>query len=258
MMGAMSAPAFAGTSSDTLVNFTNVSEGHSSLVTISGDGGASTVTGYAGRYVGKLGSQDINDFCVDLNHDIPFGTSYTADVSHNISDASGAQDGDYFNGGLSSALDNGYYSPSPGTGLSNQERANEVAFLIHNYGNSTSGSFNNGYDLTTNMTGVSLAIWDIEADGADGLGHGTMVADSGTTSTYGSLVDTLESQAYAHRSQQFLDVKWIQAPVASGGYQSFGYLAPVPEAGTVSLFGLLLAGGALRFRSLKKKQKPSA
>jgi hypothetical protein len=253
LFGAMSTQAFA----DTFATFTNVAAGDSSIVTISGDGGAQTVTVWAGRYSGQLNGQDINDFCVDLNHDISFGTSYTADVSDNISDASGGEittaNGTYFNGGLSSALDSGYYQPvaSP---VTNQQRADEVAYLIHSYGNASASSFNNGYSLTSNLTAVSLSIWDIETDAGDGLTSGQVVTDSGTASTYGSLVNTFESDAAAHMNDQYLDVKWIQAPIADGGYQSFGYVAAVPESSTITIFAFMLAGGLLCLRTARKKR----
>jgi len=251
--GALSAPAAFG---DTFKTFTNVGPGTTGLVTISNDGGATTVSGYAGAYAGHLGSQDINDFCVDLNHDIPFGTSYTADVSHNISDSSGSLTGSYYSGGLSSAMDSGYI-PNYGGGFTSQQRADQVAYLIHTYGNINSENFGNSFDLNTNLAAVNLAIWDIENDGGDGISVGKVVGDAGTQTTYGSLVSNLEAEASAFKDSQFLDVKWIQAPVVTengSGFQSFGYLAPVPEAGTMTIFGILLAGGAFRLRSAKKKQ----
>lgn len=250
--GALSAPAFGST----LKTFTNVGPGDTGIVTISNDGGATTVSGYAGAYQGNLDGHDINDFCVDLNHDVPFGTSYLADVSHNISDASGSLSGDYYNGGLSSAIDGGYI-PNYGGGFTSQQRADQVAYLIHTYGNVNSENFGNSLDLNTNLAAVNLAIWDIENDGGDGISAGKVVGDAGTQATYGGLVSDLESQALAFKDTQFLDVKWIQAPVVTAngsGFQSFGYLAPVPEAGTITIFGILLAGGALRLRSAKKKQ----
>jgi len=246
----LAVPSFA----DTLANYTLTGAGNSNVATLSGDGGATTVTGYAGRYTGQLGGNDINVFCVDLNHDINFGQGYAADVSHSISDASGAQNGDYFNGGLASALDSGYYNPGPGP-LTNQQRADEVGYLIHAYDNAKAANFHNSYDLTTNETAVSLSIWDIIADGGDGLTHGKMVSDAGTASTYGSLVSNLETQAQNYKNSQFLDVTWIQAPT-SGGLQGFGYtnyVAPVPEAGTVAIFGLMLIGGVLTLRTRGKQ-----
>lgn len=245
LFGALAAPFAASRAfADTLETFTNVAAGDSNIVTLSGDGGNTWVEGWSGRYQGNLNGQDINDFCVDLNHDIYFGQSYTADVSYNVTDASGSQNGSYYQGGLSSALNSGYYSPVENS-VTNQERADEVGYLVHSYGNATASTFNNGFSLSQNLTAVSLSIWDIETDGGDGLTSGSMLSDSGTASTYGSLVNTLETQATAHDNDQYLDVKWIQAPIANGGYQSFAYLDAVPEAGTVVTFALMLAGGFL-------------
>ena len=244
--GALSAPAFGDT-------FTNVGPGHTGIVTISNDGGATSTSGYAGLYEGNLNGHDLNDFCVDLNHDIPFGTSYTADRSHLITDASGPQVGDYYNGGLSSAIDSGYI-PTYGGSLTSQQRADEVGYLIHTYGNWHTDNFTNGSDLDTNLAAINVSIWDIENDGGDGISAGLVVGDGATIATYGSLISNFEAEASAHSGEQFGDVHWIEAPVAPGGFQSFGYVQPVPEAGTMTLFGLLLAGGALRLRSAKKKQ----
>lgn len=245
--------AIAGTSTDTLESFTLTGPGNSNVVQVSGDGGASSISGYAGRYQGQLAGQDINVFCVDLNHDINFGQGYQADVSHGVTDSSGSLDGQYFNGGLSSGLNSGYYQASTGTGLSNQQRADEVGYLIHNYDNATAASFHDGYDLTTNLTAVSLAIWDIESDGGDGLSSGSMVTDSGTASTYGGLVNQLEHNASAYDNSQFLDVRWIQSPIANGNsMQSFAYAAPVPEAKTGVIFALLIIAGLALLTARRK------
>lgn len=259
LLGLLAAPAFAQAPGDVLQNFTLNDPGYSTDVNITTDG-SSVVNGYAGRYDGTLGSQDINVFCVDLNHDINFGQSYTADTSHNVTDAAGPQVGNYFNGGYASALNSGYYNPVQSGGPTNQQRADEIGYLVNTYDNATPASFNNGQDLTTNLTAVSLAIWDIANDGGDGMNSGNvqLVQGENDTATLDPLVNNLETQASAYENTQFLNVKWIQAPIASGGFQSFAYVAPVPEAGTMAIFGILLAGGALGLRAMKKKRATEA
>ena len=231
------------------------------VITDAGISVGATVNGentYAGRYDGTLDGVQENIFCVDLYHNIGLGQGYTADTSQSVAAASGPQVGNYYQGGVASALDSGSYKPAAGPGT-DQQRANEVAFLIHDYGNATAATFAGGgsgsSDETSNLAAIGLSIWKIEGDGGGSLASGTVTADSGTQSNLGNLVTYYEDQAAAHENTQYLDVKWIQAPV--GTYQSFAYesgaggsplVAPVPEASTMVMFGVLSLGGVILLR----------
>lgn len=264
LLGIMSTPSLA----DTLENFTYTGLKSGGLVNASNDGGVTSGIGDAGVGAGVLGSQDINVFCVDFDRDINDGQSYTADVSYNVTDAAGAQSGNYFAGGLASALNapdsnntTGNYIQNTPSSVTSQQRADEVAYLVHTYDNAGNGAFgNDGKTLGTNMAAVQLSIWDIETDGGDGLSKGLFLGqDSTTVTTYGSLVNTLETQAADHENDQYLDVKWIQSPYGANPadpttYQSFAYCLPVPEASTVAIFAIMLAGGLLCLRTAKKQQ----
>lgn len=206
----------------------------SQVVTISRDGGASYFDAYAGRYKGQLdGGSVLNIFCTDINHDIHAGDTYQADTSHMVTDAAGPLVGQYYNGGLTSALTASDYHPD-GT-LSASARAGGVAYLADTYLNAS--SFSNGFSLQDNLAAINLSIWDLVQDGGDGLGAGEVRANT----SLGSLTSTYLAEAAAHGNYTSQTAEWIQAPLDCNGAHKQDYVtktAAVPEPGTFALLGL--------------------
>lgn len=207
-------------------------------INVSGDGGASFISAYAGRYKGQLNTNPtINIFCTDFNHEILAGDQYQANTDHLVTDAAGSRVGAYYNGGLASALTSQDYQPTGS--LAASARAGQIAFLADNYLGAT--SFSNGFSLQDNMAAINLSIWDIAQDGGDGLGAGQLRADT----DLGALTDTYLSQAAAHGSYTSQTAEWIQAPIACDNSHKQDYVtkvAAVPEPGTFPLLLLGLTG----------------
>jgi hypothetical protein len=237
----------------------------SQLVNISSDGGVTFNGGYAGRYQGQFGSgPNFHVFCVDLNHDVGVGDSYNAKTDWRITDRAGSKVGNYYAGGLASALNPTDYNPQAG-GPNAQQRADMIGILSEDFLNATAATFAGGAsgstDLNDNLTAISLSIWDIGQDGADGLAAGTMQGDAGTQASFSGLVNYYEALARANMNTPSAVAWWIQAPRDSDNNhaQDFVFLGPaVPEPGSMAmLVALLLAVGFMRLirgRSVRNKE----
>lgn len=210
----------------------------SQVVSVSGNGGASYINAYAGRYMGQLDSDPIiNIFCTDFNHEIVAGDTYQADTSHMVTDAAGPLVNGYYDGGLASALNSKDYKPDGS--LAASARAGQIAFLADNYLGAT--SFSNGFSLQDNLAAINLSIWDIAQDGGDGLGAGALRANTDLT----GLTNTYLSQAAAHSDYTSQTAEWIQAPIACDNSHKQDYVtktAAVPEPGSFPLLLLGLTG----------------
>jgi len=234
----------------------------SKVVTLTRDGGKTSVQGYAGRYKGQIGSGPVtNIFCVDIGHEIHSGDTYAANTQYDITSAAGALNGSYYGGGLASALTDGDIASVTLTQANS--RASEVAFLADNYLNATSFSEASGSaDLGNNLTGLGLSVWDILQDGGDGLKAGQVQTGSSDAGVYGSLVSYYEGLAAAHTGYTSRTAGWIQAPQPTPGRHMQDYVyekpaapadvAAVPEPGmTAFLSSLSLVAGGFWLRRKK-------
>lgn len=238
---------------------------------IENGGAAQSVS--TGRYHVTLGTGPvINAWCTDESHNINFDGSYQADITHHVSDASGAlsgpSSGQYYQGGLSSALNAGdYVSPAP-TSAQATARADEVAFLIDAFTNSTAVTFSNSSidtNLKDNLAAIQLSIWDIVQDGGDGLASGTFQSNLSKGDKRNLLVGYYESIASQNSSYTSDTSTWIQAPVTSGKHlQDFATsstpgqirVADVPEPGSFAMIaGLCVSGTGLAFRRRTRARK---
>lgn len=273
--------ALAGSASADSFTFLT-GNGNSNTLNISADGGANFINGWAGVYQGQLttntGTQTVNLFCTDVNHDVNPGDTYQIDLSHNLTDAAGgtyvSNGHTYYNGGLASALGAGDFNvinynsslPESATNVSYSSRASEVAWLADQFQNRTyyngaSGSTNS----SMNASAVNIAIWDIVQDGGDGIhtGNGTVVVDDGSAANYSSLVSYYENLAAGHSSYTSTTAKFGQSPlfenIPTGHYQDFIYstATPTPEAGTSLALALMCIGGMFLLRR-KGSAKPAA
>jgi hypothetical protein len=241
----------------------------SKVVTVTSDGGATSMNGYAGRYKAQLGSGPVtNIFCVDINHEIHVGDTFAANTQYNITSPAGAFGGGYYSGGFASALTNGDIATLTFTQAT--ARAGEVAFLADHYLNAvsfdgSSGSTNN----VDNFAALNMSIWDIVEDGGDGLTMGQVQvgssdAGSSDAAAYGSLVGYYENQAASHTDYTSNTAGWIQAPEQPLGthFQDYVYEKPlttphgnpqaVPEPSLTAFGGCLsLVAGAFWLRRRK-------
>ena len=239
---------------------------------------------YAGRYTAQIGPTSgpsvlTNIFCVDFTHDIELGDTYSANTQHLLTSpaATKASTDAYYNGGLASALNGSDYNPSGA--MAAAQRASEVAYLADSYLNATSLTFTSNFsgstDLGANLAAVSLSIWDIVQDGANGLGTGGVRLwnpgatnyDGYSASVYSqltSLTGYYENQAAQHSTYQSSTATWIQAPRngSDGHYQDYvmeaGGVNPhgpaaVPEPG--SLAPMLFGVGGLAALAITRRRK---
>ena len=201
----------------------------SKVVTVTSDGGATSLNGYAGRYKAQLGSGPVtNIFCVDINHDIHVGDTFTPNTQYNITSPAGAFSGGYYSGGFASALTNGDIASLTFTQAT--ARAGEVAFLADNYLNAVSFDGSSGSTNTVdNFAALNMSLWDIVEDGGDGLTAGQVQAGSSDAAAYGSLVGYYENQAASHTDYTSNTAGWIQAPEQPLGthFQDYVYEKPL-------------------------------
>ncbi len=262
LTGAAVALVLGGGSAARAQTFTFVGAGDSKVVTVSDNGGASFLSGYAGRYQGQLGSgPNIGIFCVDLSHEIHSGDTYAANTQYQITSPAGSLSGRYYQGGLSSALTSGDLAAVTLTQATT--RSSEVAYLADSFLTATNFSGASGStDLTTNLTAINLGIWDIVTDGGDGLTSGQMQAGAGDAAAYGGLVSFYEGLAANHASYASSTATWIQAPQQTPGQhlQDYVYEKPtpnpqaVPEPGMPTFLGCLgLVMGGLWLRRRQRK-----
>lgn len=233
----------------------------SKTVTVSEDGGKTYFDAYTGRYKGQLGSDaPINIFCVDMTHSIKAGDQYAANTNYHITDAAGARSGNYYQGGLASALVSGDYVTV--TAPVAAARAGEVAYLADTYLNASSFSGASGSaNVVNNLVALNLAGWDIIQSGGQGL-SGKVRVDSAAASSYGSLVNYYETLAAGHADYTSTTASWVQAPLDASGNHMQDYVyenhapqgtpSPVPEPGMPTFLGCLglVVGGLL----LRRKQ----
>ncbi len=245
--------------------FTFIGSGDSKVVTLTDNGGASHIDGYAGRYKGQLGAAPVtNIFCVDLSHEIHNNDTYTANTQYNITSAPvTGLTGNYYAGGMASALTNGDLAAVTVTQAS--ARSSEVAWLADNYLNANSFSGASGStDLTDNLTAINLSIWDIVKDGGDGINAGQMQAQAKDPGGYLGLTGYYEGLASSHQNYNSSTAMWIQAPQTTLGnhLQDYVYennnptppVQAVPEPGMPTfLFCLSLVVGGLWLR-LRRRQ----
>ena len=230
LAGAVLALMLGGASGASAQTFTFLGDmSDSKVVTVTSDGGATSLSGYAGRYKAQLGAGPVtNIFCVDINHEIQAGDTFTANTQYNITSASGAFSGSYYSGGLASALTNGDIASLTFTQAT--ARAGEVAYLADSYLSASSFSGASGStDSTNNFAALSLSIWDIVQDGGDGLTAGQVQAGSSDAAAYGSLVGYYENQAAWHTDYTSSTAGWIQAPENPIGthFQDYVYEKPL-------------------------------
>ena len=239
---------------------------------------------YAGRYQAQIGPAQgqgpiSNIFCVDFTHEIQLGDYYTANTQQLLTAPAGTLTNGYYNGGLASALNSSDYSPT-GT-MAASQRADEVAYLADNYLNATSITFTGGAsgstDLNNNLAAVSLSIWDIMQDGANGLGTGSVQLWNPAGTQYSSLYNYslltsltgyYETQAAANAGYQSNTAYWIQAPRNSSDGHDQDYVieggggviphgpAAVPEP--ASLFPMLLGMSGLAALAVARRRKAGA
>lgn len=229
--------------------------GDSGTLYISSNGGVSFLDVYAGRYQGKLDSgSTFNIFCTDANHEITTGETYTADISHNITDPVSTTQDSYggYDGGLGSAMispTGDYGSVSTGSSIALTDtgvaftRSQEVAYLADKYLNASSLS-------QADSTAISASIWDIVQDGGDGLATGTLQSNSAGIAAYGALVSSYESEALAAVNPAYRSstATWIQA--VNPNAQDYVYvpggstyqLTPTPEPSSMAAFAFTGAG----------------
>lgn len=248
LAGAALALMLGGASTASAQTFTFLdATSKSKVVTVTGNGGATTVQGYAGRYQGQFGNGPaVNIFCVDINHEIHDGDSFTANTQYNITSAPGTFGGTYYTGGFASALTNGDIASL--TSAQATARAGEVAYLADTYLNATTLDANH-------FAALNLSIWDIVQDGGNGLTTGQVQAASSDVTAYGSLVSSYEAEAAGYTGYTSNTAGWIQAPESPLGthFQDYVYEKPasshdspqaVPEPGiTTFLFCMALAAG---------------
>ncbi len=231
----------------------------SQVVTVSSDGGISYENAYAGRYHGILAGDPINIFCVDITHSIHTNDTYTANTQYHITDAKGSLSGNYYAGGLASAITTNDLGSVTVTSIEASHRASQVAWLADNYLNANSFSGSGDTDLTNNLTAVNLSIWDIVRDGGNGLGSGQVTAKN--LGSLGNLVSYYEALAGNQTTYQSSTAMWIQAPQSTSGdhLQDYVYVKkgsnsgtpqPVPEPGvpTMILCMGLVAGAVVAAR----------
>ena len=237
----------------TLHSFTLLNDtSETASITISEDGGANFAGATAGRYKGLIDGHIVNLVCNDLTHSVNFGSGYSANIDYHITDAAGALSSNYYHGGLASVLVNADYVNPAITNSAANIRSSESAYLSDTYLNAT--SFSNGVNnnVLANLVALQFAQWDIIQDGGDGMTAGTLRADSGTQSTYGSLVSLYETQAASNSSYASVRSMFIQAPTSTIGSHQQNFTTAVPEPGVMAMLAGMVIPGALFLRRRKK------
>lgn len=245
---------------------------------------------YASPYLATVdGKANVPVFCVDFFHHSYFGQQYlpAVDITHNVTNQAGvltqASNGAYYyNGGLASALTSGDYGVTVTTSTASM-RASQIAWLADNFLSATSFSGASGStDLVSNMTALSLTIWDIVQDGGDGLAQGNFRATGASNSLNLTMVNYYVQQASLNSiNYTSSKVAWVQAPrtsafVNQNGSHSQDYLMlkpgdfngidpvnlnPVPEPGGI-VTGTMMFGttafGLVRARRRRRNNPQPA
>jgi hypothetical protein len=174
---------------------------------------------YVGRSFGQFDNTGpiFNVFCIDYNHGINFGQSYTTDASFTVTAPGGPVVNNYYAGGYISALTPQDFNPIT-TGLPESQRANEIAWLIDKYTLADATTFSNGKsgttDLNQNLAAVQLAIWNISEDGGGKLAGGNVYLDNpNENSIYSPFVSYYENLAGLNVFYKSNNAHWIQAPL---------------------------------------------
>jgi hypothetical protein len=249
------------------VPFTLTGSQYGNTVTVTWyDGGSwQNAAVYASPYLATVdGATNVPVFCVDFRHHSYFGQQYlpAVDIAHNVTDQAGgltqASNGAYYyNGGLASALTNGDYGVTVTTSTASV-RASQVAWLADNFLSTTSFSGASGSaDLVSNMTALSLTLWDIVQDGGDGLDQGNFRAIGASNSLNRTIADYYLQQASLNSiNYTSSTVAWVQAPrtsafVNQNGNHAQDYLMiqtdsissidPVPEPSGI-VTGIMMFG----------------
>jgi hypothetical protein len=230
-------------------------------VNMSDNGGATFGDFSAGRYLGSFdGGPAFYIFCIDASHVINYGNSYSALTAFKVTDAAApltsVLGGNYYLGGLSSALTDGDFTTTDAT--SALHRSDEAAWLIDQYLNATAATFAGGAsgstNLVTNLAAVQLSIWDIIQDGGDGLGTGSFRTNGAAQTTYGSMVGYYETLAAGHSSYVTPNAIWIQSSESPLGTHAQDFATNTPEPDSLAIFVGLSISGAGFFMGKRRRK----